>query len=84
MYPGDKDPKLFVINVKPRHEEDMVLKILNKARHLAGTTNRVTIVSALAMRKKFPGKIFVEAFSEKDIRDSLDGFNNINLGRKIN
>ena len=45
----------------------MALVILNKARHLAKTENKVTIISALAM-KKHPGRIFVEAMSEKDVR----------------
>lgn len=41
----------------------MVLSILNKARHLAETTNKLSIVTVSAMKKKFMGKIFVEAFS---------------------
>lgn len=83
MYPGAHDPKLYIVNVKPRHEEEMVLKILNKAKIEADSQNRVTIVSALAMKKKFPGKIFIEAFHEKDVHDSLDGFNYVNLSRKL-
>lgn len=43
----------------------------------------MTIVSALAMRKKFPGKIFIEAFSPKDITDSLDGFTHVSLARNL-
>jgi hypothetical protein len=46
----------------------MVLCILNKARYLKNTEERVKIVSCLAMKKKYPGRIFVEAFYEKDIR----------------
>ena len=61
----------------------MVLCILNKAKHVAKTENKVTIVSAMSMKKKYPGRILVEAFNERDIRESLDGFNNVNLGKKI-
>ena len=61
MYPGEKDPKLFVVNVRQKHEDEMVLRILNKAKHLANTANRVPIISAMAI-KKYPGRIFVEAF----------------------
>ena len=37
----------------------------------------------MAMKKKYPGKIFVEAHNEKVIRDGLNGFIDVNL-RKIN
>lgn len=60
-----------------------MLRLLNKARHVAETTNKVTVITATSMRKKYPGKIFVEAFSEKDIRDSLEGFNDVGLGRNM-
>ena len=82
MYPAKGDPKLFWVNVRPNHEDEMVLCILNKARHLAKTANKVAIVSALSMKKKYPGRILVEAFNERDIRESLDGFNNVNLSNK--
>ena len=83
MYPNKEDPKLYWVGVKPNHEDEMVLCILNKAKHLAKTEDKVKIVSALSMKKKYPGRILVEAFSERDIKESLDGFNNINLGKKI-
>lgn len=35
------------------------------------------------MKKKYPGRILVEAFTERDILESLDGFNNVNLNKKI-
>ena len=38
-------------------------------------------MSVLAMKKKFPGKIFVEAYHEKDIRSSVDNFIDINLSK---
>lgn len=71
MYPSEHDPKVYIVNVKPRHEDEIVLRLLNKARHLAETANKVTVITATSMRKKYAGKIFVEAFSEKDVRDSL-------------
>ena len=83
MYPGKGDPKLYWVSVRPNHEDEMVLCILNKARHLAKTENKVTIISALSMKKKYPGRILVESHTEKDILDSLDGFNNVNLNKKI-
>jgi hypothetical protein len=61
----------------------MVLCLLNKARHLAGEGKRVRVVTATALRKKYPGRIFVEAFSEKDVRDSLEWFNQVMLGRNL-
>ena len=43
----------------------MVLKILNKAKPLANTAKKVSIVSTMTL-KKHPGRIFVEAFAEND------------------
>ena len=63
MYPGENDPKIYVVSCKPRHEDEMVLSILNKAKYLAETTKKLAIVTVSAMKKKFTGKIFVEAFS---------------------
>lgn len=81
MQPAENDPKTYIVTVKQGREEDLVYCILNKASHLLNSAKKVTIVSALAMKKKFPGKIFVEAYDEKSIRDSLEGFVDINLGK---
>lgn len=35
----------------------------------------------MALKKKYPGKIFIEAQNEKVIRESLEGFIDINAGR---
>lgn len=80
--PSTTDPKIFVVHVKPKLEENMAYRILNKAAHLAKTEKKVTIVSALAM-KKFPGKLFLEAFEERHIRESLEGFVDLNLGKIV-
>lgn len=37
----------------------------------------------MALKKKYPGKIFIEAESEKAIKESLNGFIDINTGRII-
>lgn len=37
----------------------MVLSILNKARYMAETTKKLSIVTVTAMKKKFSGKIFI-------------------------
>ena len=41
----------------------------------------MTIGSAMSLKKKYPGKIFIEAQSEKDVKDSLQGFIDVNVGR---
>jgi hypothetical protein len=48
-----------VVHVKFKHEDEMALTILNKAKCLINTQNKVSIVSVISLRKKFPGKIFV-------------------------
>lgn len=64
----------------------MVFAILKKAEHYRKTKNpkyKVQITSAMALKKKYPGKIFVEAANEKIIRESFDGFIDANLGKIV-
>lgn len=35
MFPTAQDPKVFVVQVRPNSEDNTVLCILNKARHVA-------------------------------------------------
>eukprot|EP00919_Chromeraceae_sp_WS-2016_P012346 GHVR01028813.1.p3 GENE.GHVR01028813.1~~GHVR01028813.1.p3 ORF type:complete len:101 (-),score=5.89 GHVR01028813.1:2274-2576(-) len=82
MLPTESDHKMFVIGCKQGKEEEMTFCILNKGSYYAKTKNpkyRVAITSVLSLKKKYPGKIFIEAQCEKDIRDSLEGFIDINL-----
>ena len=39
------------------------------------------IGTAMALKKKYPGKLFIEALSDKAIKQSLEGFIDINTGR---
>jgi len=41
------------------------------------------ITGALALKKKYPGKIFVEAQSELAVKQSLEGFIDVNTKRII-
>ena len=61
MYPGQQDPKVYVVTVNPRHEDEIVLYLLNKAMHLAKTSGKMSIISATSIKKKYSGKIFVQA-----------------------
>jgi hypothetical protein len=56
---------MFIVQVKQGKEEELALSILNKAQYYAQNEPRkkVNITSVLALRKKYPGKIFVEAYS---------------------
>lgn len=70
--------------MKPRSEDELVLNILNKARHFAkDPEKKLKIISVIALKKKFPGRIFVEAYEERHIYESLEGFNDVHLGKKI-
>lgn len=55
--------------------------ILNKAKYCASNPGKYIckIISAFASKKKHPGKIFVEAQNDKDVKNSLEGFTNINI-----
>jgi len=81
--PSDKDPKIFVVHVKPGSEDLLVIKILNKAKYFYNKPGQLSIVSAMSLKKKFPGRIFVEAFSDSDVYESLSGLNDIYFGKKI-
>ncbi len=59
MYPGENDPKIFIVHVTPRHEDEIVIFLLNKAKCLADKSNKVTVITATAIKKKYSGKIFV-------------------------
>ena len=39
------------------------------------------IATAMALKKKYPGKLFIEAQNEKVIKESLQGFIDINTAR---
>ena len=59
-----------------------MLAILNKSAYYEKTKKscyKMTITSALAIKKKYPGKIFIEAPSEQAVKESLDGFIDINI-----
>lgn len=62
LFPSEMDPKLYIVNVKLKSEESLVLSILNKAKHMAMDNKKMSIISVIALRKKYPGKLFVEAF----------------------
>jgi hypothetical protein len=43
----------------------------------------MNVTSALALRKKYPGKIFIEGPSENAIRASLEGFIDVNTKKIV-
>ena len=71
------------MDVKIKKEEDLVLKILNKTRILQETPNSIKVVSVLALPKRFPGKVFVEAFCEGDVKNAVEGFVHVKIKREL-
>lgn len=64
MLPSSSDDRMFILGCKMGKEEELVQAILNKSAYYERTKKvgyKMTITSALALRKKYPGKIFVEA-----------------------
>lgn len=81
MLPGENDDKMFWVSCKVGKEEEMVLSILNKSAYYEKTRNKhyySNITAVLALKKKYPGKLFIEAPNENDIKLSLDGFIDVN------
>lgn len=83
LLPTINDPKIFIVSVKPNSEDNLVLCILNKAKHCAQLKQRLKIVSVISIKKKYPGKIFVEAFSVDHVYEDLRGFDKIYFSKKI-
>lgn len=82
MLPSGNDDRMFILSCKMGKEEELVLSILNKSAYYEKTKKgsyKMTITSALALKKKYPGKIFVEAPSEQAVKESLDGFIDVNI-----
>jgi hypothetical protein len=64
MLPSTNDHRMFILTCKMGKEEEMVLAILNKSAYFEKTQKasfKMKISSALALKKKYPGKLFVEA-----------------------
>lgn len=78
--PSSKDPKVFQVPVTKGKEDSLTLAILNKAAQLKDKKDKaLTICSVMSMKRKFPGYIFVEAMTERDVKSSLEGFLDIML-----
>ena len=84
MLPSSRDFQMFYVNCKQGKEDEMVMSILNKTVYYERTKNekfKMSIGTAMALKKKYPGKIFVEANSEKAVKESLQGFIDVNIAR---
>ncbi len=60
------------------------MAVLNKAAYYDKTQNikyKVQLGTVMAMKKKYPGKIFIQAQNQKVIKESLQGFIDVNTGR---
>jgi hypothetical protein len=70
-----KDPEVYMAACFNGQEEALALALVNKANYCHAHPGHYycRLISAFASRKKFPGKIFIEANSEKDAKDSLEG-----------
>ncbi len=66
LFPSAEDHQTYAVQCKMGKEDEVVFSILKKTEHFKKTNNqkfKIEITSAMAMRKKYPGKIFVEAQS---------------------
>lgn len=62
MLPSGTDDRMFILGCKMGKEEELVQAILNKCAYFERTQKaayRMTVTSALALKKKYPGKIFI-------------------------
>ena len=64
MLPSSSDFQMYYVSCKQGKEDEMVMSILNKSRYYEQSRNdkyKMEIGTAMALRKKYPGKIFIEA-----------------------
>lgn len=64
LFPSTDDHQTYAVQCKMGKEEEVVFSILKKTEHYQKTKNqkfRIEITSAMAMKKKYPGKVFIEA-----------------------
>ena len=64
MLPSGRDFQMFYVGCKQGKEDEMVMAILNKAAYYEKNSNemyKVELGTAMALKKKYPGKIFIEA-----------------------
>lgn len=84
MLPSALDLKMFYVSCKQGKEEEMVMSILNKSAYYEKTQNekfKMEIGTAMALKKKYPGRIFIEAKDQKAVKNSLQGFIDCNVSR---
>ena len=75
------DHQMFTVQCKVGKEEEVAMSILNKSAYYQQTKKpgyKIEITSALSLKKKYPGKIFVQAPSEAAIKNGLEGFIDVN------
>lgn len=84
MLPSARDFQMYWVSCKQGKEEELVMSILNKTafyEHSHNEKYKMQIGTAMALKKKYPGKIFIEALNEKAVKDSLQGFIDCNVAR---
>lgn len=84
LLPSARDYQMYYVSCKQGKEEELVMAILNKTAYYQKTQNdkyKMQIATAMALKKKYPGKLFIEAQNEKAIKESLQGFIGINTAR---
>jgi|JI6StandDraft_1071083.scaffolds.fasta_scaffold08142_9 transcription antitermination factor NusG len=87
--PSPEDPCVFMVPVKNGREDAIVLQILNKAAKMRSDKERkMNIISAISLKRRFSGYIFVEVRREKDanksmltVKKALEGMYDVFLGR---
>ena len=66
MLPSASDFQMYYVGCKQGKEDEMVMSILNKSRYYEQSQNekyKMEIGTAMALKRKYPGKLFIEASS---------------------
>lgn len=83
LLPSVQDPNIWGLKCRPGKEREVLYSVLKRMEEMENTAKPMTILSAF-QREAMMGYIYVEAFGQNDVIDSLQGISGIYVtGPKI-
>eukprot|EP01025_Chloroclados_australasicus_P044888 TRINITY_DN4891_c0_g1_i7.p1 TRINITY_DN4891_c0_g1~~TRINITY_DN4891_c0_g1_i7.p1 ORF type:complete len:1234 (-),score=179.46 TRINITY_DN4891_c0_g1_i7:43-3252(-) len=82
LLPTKQDPKLWLVHIKPGHEKEAVVQLIQKVVNLAEKGQFLQIYSAFC-REDLPNYIYVEAYKESAVRDAARGLRSVIQSKEI-
>ncbi|XP_068702308.1 transcription elongation factor SPT5-like [Montipora capricornis] len=80
LLPGVKDPNLWTVKCKIGEEKATVIGLMRKAISLQFTDEPLQIKSAVAV-EGLKGYIYIEAYKQTHVKQAIEGFGTLRLGK---